>query len=162
MAKTLILTSALLTALPVLAQESVGTVTATVGGEERTYVITQGGAEPTSSWRRDGGEVLVDIVAHPDRTPREDGPMLRLQFAVTGMGPTAEPAASRVTYVAEGEAPLLTGEGSSEVSLTAFGMTDGTLSLAGNFASQLMDEQSEALADLAIEGDFQASLRQSN
>ena len=154
----LTISAAVALASPVVAQEEVGTLTATVNAEELTFVVTQGGPGPSSRFDRVDGVVDVTLVAHPDRTPVEGGPYLELRFAVTGMGPTADATDATVTLYPEGEdAPLSTKGGTSEVSLTAFGMDEQTLTATGNFASQLSAVEGE-FATLAIEGDFQATI----
>lgn len=148
-------------AVPVAAQETAGSVTATIAALERTFVIMGPEAAPGSGFQRRNGDVAVDIVARPDRSPVGDGPLLRLSFTVTGMGPTADATGAEVMWRDDEGQTYSTGEGVSEVSLTAFAMQENEIALSGNFASQLHGGEAGAPgAELAIEGDFQASIRQ--
>lgn len=153
----------ILFALPAAAQEGeqdvVGTLTATVDAEEMTYVIVAPGEDPESGFERHDGIVDVRLLAQPDRSPLKDTPKLELRFHVTGMGPTAEVSEARVRYTGRDGTTLSTMGGTAEVSLTAFGMEEDEVTMAGNFASQL-HEEAGGMAELAIEGDFQASIRQ--
>ncbi len=154
--------------LPAVAQEPdqdvVGSVTASVDGEEMTFVVVPPGESPSSEspssgFERRDGVVDVRIVARPDRTATERTPVLEIGFSVTGMGPTADATEATVSYTGPDGETLDTGEGAAEVSLTAYGMEEDEVTASGNFSSQLRADD-EGLADLAIEGDFQASLRQ--
>lgn len=151
-------------ALPAAAQDEndanvIGTVTATLNGDERAFVAVVDESEVSSGFERTDGDVLVNLVAVPDRTPTEASPMLRIEFRVTGMGPTADATDAKVTYVDDKGQTLSTLGGSSEVSLTAFALESDEVTAAGSFASQLQDEAGGTAA-MAIEGDFQASIRQ--
>ena len=154
-----------LLALPAAAQQTeqdvVGTLTANVDAEEMTFVIVAPGEGPASGFERREGIVDVRLLAQPDRTPVENTPTLELRFLVTGMGPTAEVADARVRYTGRDGETLSTLGGASEVSLTAFGLEEDEVTVAGNFSSQLHDEAG-GMAELAIEGDFQASIRQTD
>ena len=148
-------------AVPLAAQETAGSVTATIAALERTFVVMGPEAEPGSTFERQDGDVALEIVARPDRSPVDDGPLLRLSFTVTGMGPTADATGAEVTWRTGDGQIYRTGEGVSEVSLTAFAMQENEVALSGNFASQLHGGDTETQgAELAIEGDFQASIRQ--
>ena len=152
-----------LLALPAAAQEGeqnvVGTLTATVDAEEMTYVVVAPGESPSSGFERRDGIVDVRLVARPDRSPVEETPVLQVRFLVSGMGPTAEVSEARVTYTGPDGETLSTMGGAAEVSLTAFGMEEDEVTATGNFSSQLQNDAG-GMAELAIEGDFQASLRQ--
>jgi hypothetical protein len=151
-------------ALPAAAQDEddanvAGTVTATINGEERTFVAVQDASGEASSFERTGGDVTVRIVAIPDRTPTEASPVLQIEFTVMGMGPTADATDAEVTYIDDAGRSFMTRGGTSEVSLTAFGLESDEVVASGGFASQLQAEDG-GMAEAAIEGDFQASIRQ--
>ena len=152
-------------ALPAAGQEAgqdvVGTLTATVDAEEATYVVVAPGETPSSGFERQDGIVDVRLAARPDRSPTEETPVLEVRFLVSGMGPTAEVSEAQVSYIGPNGERLSTMGGTAEVSLTAFGMEEDEVTVAGNFASQLHDEAG-GMAELAIEGDFQASIRQTD
>lgn len=142
-------------------QDVVGTLTATVDAEEVTFVIVAPGEEPSSGFERRDGIVDVRLLARPDRSPVEDTPVLEVRFLVTGMGPTAEVSDARVRFTGRDGTTLSTRGGTAEVSLTAFGMEEDEVTAAGNFSSQL-HEDAGGMAEVAIEGDFQASIRQTD
>jgi hypothetical protein len=151
-------------ALPAAAQDEddanvAGTVTATINSEERAFIVVQDGSGAASSFERTEGDVIVRLVSVPDRTPTDASPVLRIEFTVAGMGPTADATDAVVTYVDDDGQTLSSLEGTSEVSMTAFGLESDEVTTAGNFASQLRAEDG-GMADAAIEGDFQASVRQ--
>ena len=156
MRKAIVAAATLGFAAPLAAQDVVGSLTGTIDAEEMTYVIVDG--DGGSSFERADGDVDVTLVALPDRTPTEDTPRLEVKFTVTGMGPTAEATEAVVRLTtAEGET-LSTEGGSSEVSVTAFGLESEDLAVTGNFASQLQSDAG-GMAQRAIEGDFQATIR---
>ena len=147
--------------LPAAAQEAevVGTLSANVDAEDITYVIVAPGEGPSSGFERHDGIIDVLLVARPDRTPMEETPVLEVRFQVTGMGPAAEVTDTQVRYTRRDGTTLSTLEGTAEVSLTAFGLEQDEVTAAGNFTSQL-HEEAGGMAEVAIEGDFQASVRQ--
>ncbi len=136
-------------------------MTASIDGEEMTFVVAPLGDTPSSGFERRDGVVDVRIVARPDRTATKRTPVLKIAFLVTGMGPTADATEATVSYTGPDSETLDTGDGTAEVSLTAYGMEEDEVTASGSFSSQLRSDQ-EGLTDLATEGDFQASLRQAD
>lgn len=148
---------------PAAAQEVLGTITAFLLSEERTWYVTQSDERGASSWRREDGAVVVTIVGQPRPSAVDERTgALTIEFVVQGEAGTAEAEAARIAYLPEGGGEPLMGaeEQGIEVSLTAFGVEGDTVVATGNFAGGLVPEggvigTSEAAT---IEGDFQATI----
>ena len=145
------------------AQEVLGTITAFLGSEERTWYVTQSDEQGASSWRREDGTVIVTMVGQPSPTMvDEQTGALTIEFAVEGAAGTAEAVAARIAYLPEGGGDLLAGgeEQNVEVSLTAYGLQGDTVVASGNFAGGLVPEGGAIATPeaTAIEGDFQATI----
>ena len=140
-----------------------GTITAFVGSDERTWYVTQDDEQGASERRREDGTLFVTMVGQPSSTVvDEETGALTIEFAVEGEAGTAEAVAARIAYLPdEGEDLLMGGEEQGvEVSLTAFGFESDTVVATGNFAGRLIPEGGAIGTPEAeaIEGDFQATI----
>lgn len=159
----LLIAAAALAPLPAAAQEVLGTITAFLGSEERTWFVTQSDEIGQSGWRREGNDIIVTLVGQTsDTVVDEELGAVTISFLVEGAAGTAEATAARIAYQPEDGGPVLMGgeEQNAEVSLTAFGVEGDTVVAAGNFAAGLVPEGGAigTPAATTIEGDFQASV----
>lgn len=134
-------TTALAAALatPANAQEVLGTVTGTVGGEEREWYVTASDEGSQSDWLGSETWAEVSVVAHstPDTIMRTTEALM-VGFTLTGAGDNANASGAEVTFLVEGFSAAYVGEDDAvTVTITEHSVTDGVLSLAGTVEGTL-------------------------
>lgn len=151
-------------AAPVVAQQTSGSITATVDLEERAWSV---GASETgavqSGWRPEDGAVRVTLVGGSDM--KKAGAMT-MEFVVRSPDTEAVGDDLTVTLPQEaGEALVATPE-NSNLTITAVNRQGGDMVVSGDFSGVMVPGgpdrlvQADAEGAVTIDGNFQATVQQ--
>ena len=144
------------------AQDAVGTLTVAVAGEERPFVVIQGGdgPNPGSRYSMLGGDVVMNLVAvSGDRPlpPDEASETVELRFTVAEGGPEVRTGSvlSYSTRDADG-APATRGA-TVEIQLDSLVTESDGVSASGTFVAQLPPDQTSDATE--VEGTFRTAMK---
>ena len=143
------------------AQESVGSMTVTLGGEEREFVLVQGieGPTPGSRYSTIGGDVVLTLVAVPGTTPmapKDTQESLEIRF--TAAEGAEVRAGSVLSYSQRDETGVSRTRGTTAgVTLDRLELGEDGIAASGTFSAELPPDQTSDAA--TIEGTFQTQMQ---
>ncbi|WP_135503593.1 hypothetical protein [Roseovarius aestuariivivens] len=158
-----------LATLPALAQEPSGTITATVGTEERSWQVVAPEDTGGSRWSQDDVGISVTLVGREGPETLDAAPNLTLTFTASGQETQPDASNLAVTLLQMPASNTLSGTPeNTDITLTAFSIEDDTLAVSGNFTAILAPGAPEGLVTAntegaqTITGDFQATLQRAD
>lgn len=155
---------AVMLAAPMAAQQTSGSITATVDLEQRAWSVGASDGKVKSGWRQEDGAVHVTLAGGAG--VKKAG-ALALEFAVASPDSEAEGGELTVTLPrGEGQEPLVATPENSSVTITALHRKAGEMIIAGDFTGVMVPGgsdrlvQSNAEGAVTIDGNFQATVQE--
>lgn len=152
---------AILSAAAAVAQEAIGTLTLTIDGEERPFVLVQGseGPNPGSRYSEIGQDVvmtLVGVSGEEPQPPEDAAATIELRFTVDGSGPEVR-SGSVVSYTTTTEEGMLsTRGGTAEVEIDELAAEEDSVTATGRFEANLPPDEISAGTEVA--GTFRSTM----
>ncbi len=161
-----LLAAAAFTAAPLFAQQTSGTITATLDLERHTWHVA-GPADPRgSTWQGIDSRQKVRLVGYAEEEPSDDSTPLVLTFTAEGAPTEARSDDLTVELVrANTDQPLKAGPQNTTLTLTALNTMGGEMIVAGSFTAVLTPGgadrivQTDAEEAVTLDGNFQATLQ---
>lgn len=127
--------AAALAALPAAAQESTGEITATIGGEQRTWYVTESDRMSQSDWSGSPNWASVSLFGHtaPD-TVMTSKQALMIGFTATGTGAASDP---EIGYLSESMSKAWVSDDTATVTIDSMTAEGDRLSLTGSFTATM-------------------------
>lgn len=150
-------------AAPVVAQQTSGSITATVDLEERAWSVGASESDAVQSgWRPQNGAVRVTLVGGSGM--KKDGAMT-MEFVVESPDTEARGDELTVTLPQEAGEPLVATPENSNLTITAVHRQGGEMVVSGDFSGVMVPGGAEQLVQadaegaVAIDGNFQATVQ---
>jgi len=157
-----------LAAAPVAAQDTNGTITATLDLEDSTWNVAGADMPRPSSWSEAGGMYDINLIGTPSASAtRDPSQTLMLRFDADPSGTSAMAEDLEVTLTGmTGGAPLTAAPANTDITLTALSVEGTDVVISGSFVAVLTEGDDTELvpADtegaVALDGNFQATIEQ--
>jgi hypothetical protein len=144
-----------------LAEELAGTMTLTIDGEARPFVLVQGteGANPGSRYSRLGEDLIMTIVGVLGRelqAPDEAAAVIELRFTIDSTAPEVRSGSVLSYSTRDNEGKPSTRGGTAEISLDALNSHEQGVDASGSFTAELPPDQESPGGQ--IEGRFHTKM----
>jgi hypothetical protein len=151
-----------LTAQAAAALEPAGSLTLTIDGEERPFVLVQDaeGANPGSRYSRIGQDVVITIVGvlgDEPREPRDAEAIVEIRFTIDETGPEVRTGSVLSYSTSDGEGNPNTRGGTVEIALEGLDAKEDEVVASGAFTANLPPDHETS--GVEVEGTFRTAMK---